>query len=447
MVRLRFAPSPTGPLHIGGVRTALFNYLIVKNLGGQFILRIDDTDKERSLPEYEKNIIESLKWLGLSWDEGPDVGGPYGPYRQSEKVAKYAEKAEILLSKGFAYYDEEKVLRLKYPFEELVVHDLVCGDCKFNPRSLGPEPALLRSDGTPTYHLASVVDDMDMEITHVIRGGDHLTNTAKHLVIFKGLGYQPPKFAHLPIVLGQDGTKLSKRNSSGMSTVADFRDAGYLPHAVLNFLMLLGWSHPEAKEHLALEDAAKAFTIERVQTTPATFDVPKLDWLNGHWLRELPAEEVANYMLPFVQEYNEVISRLGNKHWIEIANFIRQEVGNLKEVPDLAKVIFSVEHVISEEGKNFLQTNKTDAALVVKELLNSLNEISTEDGNNCYSKELFSKIMNQLKKKVPVKGAGLFKSIRVALTGNVSGPELNVIVPLMEREVLMEHVKDTLKIL
>ena len=232
-----------------------------------------------------------------------------------------------------------------------------------------------------------------------------------------------------------------------MSTVADFKEAGYLPQALLNFLMLLGWSHPEAKEHLSLEDAAKVFTMDRVQRTPAIFDVAKLNWLNGHWLRELPAEEVAKHMLPFVAEYKDIITAQGNQYWINLADFIRQEVGILTEAPKLAQVIFSVEHLIVDDAKDFILSIKTDAAIVIKELLNLLKETPTEENSNCYSKELFSKIINQLKKKVEVKGGNLFKSVRVALTGTLHGPELNVIIPLIPRDVLLEHAKDTLILL
>jgi len=304
MIRVRFAPSPTGLLHIGGARTALFNFLASRKEDAVFILRVDDTDKERSLVENETSILESLKWLGLNWDEGVGIEpeGPYAPYRQSERLAKHLALAEHLKSSSAAYIDDENCVRLRYPDEDIVVDDLICGECRFSPSSLGPDPVIIRSDGSPTYHLASVADDVEMGITHVIRGQDHLTNTAKHIVLFRALGAKVPAFAHLPLILGEDGSKLSKRNSTGFTTVPDFIAAGYLPEALCNFMCLLGWSHPEGKDIFNLEEAAQVFNFDRVSSTSAKFELTKLDWFNAQYIRALSPDELSEITLKWTGE-------------------------------------------------------------------------------------------------------------------------------------------------
>ena len=258
-MRVRFAPSPTGYLHIGGARTALYNFFLAKRSGGQFILRIDDTDTERSLVEYEEDIIRSLRWLGIIWDEGPEMPGASGRFRQSDNTENYLEVAQRLLASGRAFCDPEGVIRLRYGGQKVIVRDEVCGVCEFQTQALGSEPGLIRSDGSPTYHLASVVDDIEMGITHIIRGQDHLTNTAKHQLMFDALGVSAPRFIHLPLIMGEDGSKLSKRNTEGSVLLKDFRAQGYLPEAVVNYLALLGWSHPEGVEQFSIGEVSNSF--------------------------------------------------------------------------------------------------------------------------------------------------------------------------------------------
>jgi len=265
-VRVRFAPSPTGKLHIGGARTALFNYLLAKNSGGKFLLRIDDTDLARSTKENEEDILNSLKWLGLNWDEGPDTDQKF---YQTNRLERHVEVANQLLENGKAYKDHEGVVRIKYPEGNITVDDLILGPCSFETEDLGPDPVILRSDGRPTYHLASCVDDADFKITHIIRGQDHLTNTTKHIVLFDAMEVEQPKFAHLPLILGTDGSKMSKRNTESFTTVKQFMDHGYIPEALNNFLMLLGWSHPDESETLSMDDATKHFSLDRLNQTPA----------------------------------------------------------------------------------------------------------------------------------------------------------------------------------
>ena len=328
-VRVRFAPSPTGVLHLGAARTALFNYLFARRHGGRFVLRIDDTDRQRSSRAHEEAILADLRWLGLEWDEGPDVGGPFAPYRQSERLERYRVAARRLLDEGRAYhcfcpeerlarlrdealaagrtprYDrrclslppdevrrrlaagEPAALRFRVPDREVVVDDLVRGRVAVGAGVVG-DFVILRSDGVAGYNFASVVDDLEMGVTHVIRGDDHLTNSARQLLLFEALGATPPRFAHHSLVLGPDGAKLSKRH--GATAVGEYRERGYLPQAIVNYLALLSWS-PGGDEVLSLDDLVAAFDLGRLSPSPAVFDQAKLDWLAHQHVLRLPDEE------------------------------------------------------------------------------------------------------------------------------------------------------------
>jgi nondiscriminating glutamyl-tRNA synthetase len=328
-VRVRFAPSPTGTLHIGSARTALYNFLFARHSGGTFVLRIDDTDAARSDAALEESILADLRWLGLAWDEGPDVGGPSGPYRQSGRLERHRAAADDLLQRGLAYrcfcpedrleelrrealaagrtprYDrrclalsgdevrrrldsgEPAALRFKIPAGDVVVDDLIRGRVVIGADALS-DPIIVRSDGVAGYNFATVVDDRDMGITHVIRGDDHLTNTARQQLFFEALGGRPPRFAHHSMVLGPDGGKLSKRH--GATAVGDYRDLGYLPEAIINYLALLGWSHGE-DEVLELDRLVREFALEKLSSSPAVFDLAKLDWLDHERIMALAPEE------------------------------------------------------------------------------------------------------------------------------------------------------------
>ena len=452
MVRVRFAPSPTGPLHVGGARTALFNYLVARKAGGSFILRIDDTDEERSEAAFEADIVSSLSWLGIDWDEGPDVGGAYAPYRQSQRREKHLECVRLLIEKGKAYKDSGDAVRLKYPYSEVVVKDIVCGECKFSPQSLGPEPVLLRSDGNPTYHLASVSDDIEMGITHIIRGQDHLTNTAKHQLIFEGLGVQVPQFAHLPLILGADGTKLSKRNSEGLSAVSDFRAEGYLPEALVNFLMQLGWSHPESEDFLTLAEGITSFTLERVKQTASIFDLARLNFLNSHWVRQIPAAELAERGLDFIGDYRELVSQRGIGFWQTAVAALQGELTTLKDVEGLAKLLFDLE---VSPGPGAVERFGNDAGkMELKEVVGTWRELLKEvpllPERDSYNVEQFSQISAQLKKRLGAPPLNLplktvFQGLRVAVTGEVSGPELKVLVPFIPRDLLISRADGVLE--
>ena len=343
MVRVRFAPSPTGELHLGSARTALYNYLFAKKNDGKFIIRLEDTDQERSVEGSLKRMLEGLTWLGLTWDEGPDIGGPYVPYIQSERLPIYKKQADELINRGGAYYcfcsaqrlevlrrvqEAEKqitkydraclnlkpeeikakleaklpyIVRLKIPAGQTIFNDLIRGQIKVDNTSLD-DSVLLKSDGFPTYHLANVVDDHLMEITHVIRGEEWLPSTPKHLLIYQGFGWSTPEFAHLPNVLNEKKTKLSKRKDGEAVWVQTYQAQGYLPEAMVNYLAFLGWHPKDDREFFTLADLTKEFDLSRAQKAGAIFNLAKLNWLNSSYLRHLPVSELDNLLKPYYEE-------------------------------------------------------------------------------------------------------------------------------------------------
>lgn len=444
MVRVRFAPSPTGLLHVGGARTALFNYLFAKKHNGKFILRIEDTDKERSTKENEDEILYSLNWLGLTWDEG--VGSKdetsYGPYRQSERLDRHLALAEKLKQSSSAYTDDEGCVRLRYPKEDIVVPDIICGDCRFATDSLGPDPVILRSDGTPTFHLANVSDDIDMKITHIIRGQDHLTNTAKHIVLFKAAGADVPQFAHLPLLLGEDGSKLSKRNLTGFTTVQDFREKGFLPKALINFINLLGWSHPESKDIFDLEEATSLFTLERVNTTGAKFELSKLDWFNGQYIRALNSRELADSTLPWLGGWKTQVESRGTAFWEHAISALKTDLLRLTDVERLGELLCSEYLEPNDEAKDFI--NADDSAVVFKAVKEGLKQILSEllpaEGADCYSQEEVKHILKVLRKNVDAPPKLVFQSSRIIFTGELRGAELDVLLPHVTRQTLISRL-------
>lgn len=340
-VRVRYAPSPTGMQHIGGVRTALFNYLYARSKGGKFILRLEDTDRTRYDEKYVKNLYDTMAWLGLDWDEGGDKGGPYGPYVQSERFELYKKYAQELVEKGEAYYcfcDSERldrirkiqtenkmapgydrhcrfltpeeikenleagkpyVIRLKVPMEGTTkFHDEILGDIEWKNEDISPDPILLKSDGFPTYHLANIVDDHFMKISHVMRAQEWIPSTPLHVQMYRSFGWEHPEFCHLPMVNGQDGKKLSKRH--GSTSVNEFRARGYLPQAIVNYVAMLGCSYEEGKEFYTLEELAKSFKLEHLNKAPAVFDYKKLEYYNGNYIRLLSDEDLYKWTLPFI---------------------------------------------------------------------------------------------------------------------------------------------------
>ncbi|MFL5886856.1 MAG: glutamate--tRNA ligase, partial [Thermoleophilaceae bacterium] len=301
-MRVRFAPSPTGTLHIGGARTALYNWLLARKHGGTFVLRIEDTDRERSTPENVEQIYDALRWLELDWDEGP--------YSQAERVDRHKEEIARLLADGHAY-EFEGAVKLRVPDEgRTVVHDAIRGEIVFEHSAID-DFVIARSDGSPLYNLAVAVDDHDMGITHVVRGADHISNTPRQLMILEALGAQPPEYAHVPLLHGTDGKKLSKRH--GAASVQELRDTGYLPAAVRNYIALLGWGYDEATTFFTTPELIEAFSLERVGRSPAVFDEQKLRWMNGRYIREMDTGQLTEIL-------EERLGRKGLRHAVEISN-------------------------------------------------------------------------------------------------------------------------------
>ena len=296
-VRTRFAPSPTGYLHVGGARTALFNWIYARKHGGSFVLRVEDTDEKRNTPEARDAIYSGLRWLGLDWDEGPQVGGDFGPYFQSERNALYEKHLAVLQAKELVYEDQGSI-RFRSPRRPLVVSDLVCGSITFD-RTMEPDMTIRRPDGSWIFHFVNVVDDIEMAITHVIRGEDHLSNTPKHVELYDALGATPPQFAHIPLILNRDGSKMSKRDDG--ASIASYIDAGYVPEAVRNYLCLLGWSPKDNREILETSEVIELFELEKVNRRNAAFDLDKCYWLNGQYVARMSLEHFADLVEPVLK--------------------------------------------------------------------------------------------------------------------------------------------------
>ncbi len=317
MIRVRFAPSPTGYLHIGGVRTALFNYLYARNQGGKFLLRIEDTDRERSKPEYEREILSALEWLGLKWDETV--------IRQSERIAKYAAEAKKLIEQGLAYEEKGEggkvAVKFKMPSRTVKFQDLVHGELSFDS-SLFDDMVLIKSDGYPTYHWACIIDDHEMEISHVIRGDDHISNTPRQIMLFEAMGWKPPKYAHLPLIMGGDGTPLSKRH--GAVSLTQFREDGYIPDGLINYLALLGWGTEGNQELYSLDELIKKFSIKRINKANARFNVEKLDWINAQHLKKLPEAEFVEKITAFYEKTEK--KKMTQERWKQLVLLYRGRI-------------------------------------------------------------------------------------------------------------------------
>ncbi|PLV56334.1 glutamate--tRNA ligase [Thermotoga sp. SG1] len=467
MVRVRFAPSPTGYLHVGGARTALFNFLFARKEKGRFVLRIEDTDLERSEREYEEKLMDSLRWLGLTWDEGPDVGGDFGPYRQSERVEIYRKYAEILVKEGKAYhvyaypeeieeirerllsegkpphysqemfeeYDtperrreyEEKGLSpavfFKMPRKDYSLNDVVKGEVIFKKGSIG-DFVIMRSNGLPTYNFACVVDDMLMEITHVIRGDDHLSNTLRQLAIYEAFGKKPPVFAHVSTILGPDGKKLSKRH--GATSVEAFREMGYLPEAVVNYLALLGWSHPEGKEILSIEELVASFSLDRLSPNPAIFDPQKLKWMNGYYLRNTSLERLVELSRPFFEKSG---LKVDDENYLKkVLEVTRERAETLADLPGEARFFFEDPEPID------IPENIEPAFVSLREELQSVD----------WEMDRIVKIFKKVLKNSKIKPRDFYMTLRRILTGKDEGPELVNIIPILGKEVFMRRLERAL---
>ncbi|ADU96474.1 glutamate--tRNA ligase [Thermovibrio ammonificans] len=478
-VRVRFAPSPTGFMHVGNARTALFNYLFARHNNGTFILRIEDTDTERHSEEAVKVIYEALKWMGLDWDEGPDRGGPYGPYRQSERLNIYKEFIEKLKEKGLVYEcyctqeeleqmrkeqlergepprytgkcrhlteaEKEKlraegrkpVLRFKVPEDRVVkFKDLVKGEIEINSRQLGGDFVIVRSNGMPVYNFVVVVDDALMKITHVIRGEDHISNTPKQLLLYEALGFEAPQFAHLPMILGSDRSKLSKRH--GSTSVKEFREKGYLPEAFTNFLALLGWYPKDGKEILSMEELIERFDIKDVNSAPAVFDTTKLNWMNQVYIRNYPIEKLTELVIPYLEKAGFNLSEF-DKQWLQkVVEVTREYFTVLADAPEYMEVFLKDQFEVEPEAKKFIEESP-DRLRVIELFYEKVKELQEE-----LTSETFKKLVKEIGKELGVKGKNLFMPVRIGLTGRTSGVELPVLVELLGKERVLRRLENSL---
>jgi glutamyl-tRNA synthetase len=472
MVRVRFAPSPTGYLHVGGARTALFNWLFARHYGGVFVLRIEDTDRVRSTEESLGGILSSLRWLGLDWDEGPAVGGQFEPYFQTQRLPFYGAVAEQLLEQGKAYYcyctpeelierrkaalaagkspgydrrcrslSEKKravfeaegrrpAIRFAMPTEgETAVDDLIHGRVTFANERLD-DLVIVKADGTPTYNFAVVVDDMLMAISHVIRGDEHLANTPRQIRIYEALGYPLPKFAHVSMILGEDRTKLSKRH--GATSIADYRDSGYLPEAMFNFLALLGWAYDDKTEIMSREEIIERFALEKVSPSPAVFSKEKLDWMNGVYIRSLQTDDLARRLVPF-------LGRAGLKTDVEtlqrIAPLIQERIKGLADATELVDFFFREDLSYDPQllvGKKMTAADSLPALTVARKAM---------EGLATFDEQALENTLRPLAAQLGIKAGDLFGIVRVAVTGKRVTPPLFGTLSILGKKRVLARVQ------
>lgn len=354
-VRVRFAPSPTGALHIGGAHTALFNWLWARKNNGRFILRVEDTDKQRSTPEFEETILSGMRWLGLDWDEGPDVGGDYGPYRQSERLPIYRKYAEQLLEEGKAYTEGPAIIYRVPQDRTIAFDDVVYGKIEMKSETI-KDIVLIKSDGMPTYNFAVVVDDFTMDINYVIRGEDHIMNTPKQILIYDALGWRLPRFAHLPMILGQDKKKLSKRH--GATSVYEYRDQGYLPDGIFNFLALLGWSAGEDKEIFSREEACSLFELSRVTKRKSVFDMKKLNFVNQEHIKGLDPMVRLDMVIPFWEKMELPVNDFDRQYLADSLTLMDGRGQTIIELADYSDYFLSFNPVMERYDGSDLDEEK-----------------------------------------------------------------------------------------
>ncbi|MGB9779909.1 glutamate--tRNA ligase [Caldanaerobacter sp.] len=481
-LRVRFAPSPTGPIHIGNIRTALFNYLFSRSEGATFVLRIEDTDLERSSKEFEELIFKELKWLGIEWDEGPDRPGPYGPYRQSERLKIYHEFAQKLIEEKKAYRcyctpeeleeDRKKaiergeiprysgrcryltkeqeeafiregrkpVIRFMVPDDEVIeFEDLIKGKITIKSDTLGGDMVIIKSDGMPTYNFAVVIDDALMKITHVIRGEDHIYNTPKQILIYKALGFEVPQFAHAPLILGPDRTKLSKRH--GHTYIGQYRELGYLPEAMFNFLSLLSWYPEDNVELMTKEEIIKKFNFKRIHKSNPVFDIEKLNWMNQQYIQKSPIERIVDLSIPHLRKagYIDEIDEL-RYNWLKnVVALYKDGLSYVAQIVEVAKTFFVEEVNYTEEMIEFLKNQASFKVLKgFKVYLESQDEVLEEDVIGW---------MKKAQKDLGIKGKEFFMPIRIAVTGEEHGPDLVKMIVLLGKDKIVKRLDRVLNLI
>lgn len=441
-VRVRYAPSPTGLLHIGNARTAIFNYLFSKHLGGDFIIRIEDTDVKRNVVGGEKSQLDNLKWLGLDWEESPDKGGNYGPYRQLERLDIYQKYANELLERGLAYkeYKEDSdayAIRFKVPKDKTYAFDdLVRGTLKFESKEV-EDWIMIKDNGIPTYNFAVVIDDHLMEITHVLRGEEHITNTPKQMMVYEAFGWEIPRFGHMTIIVNEQKKKLSKRDHSIVQFIGQYREMGYLPEALFNFITLLGWSPSINEEILTKEQIIELFESKRLSKAPAMFDVVKLQYINHQYMKKLSPEAFSSFVKPFLVEAKIDIK---SDEWLEnLCSLLHDRTSYGKEIVSLYNEFFSDEFEIEAEAMAFLKENETTLQ-TIKSFKSILEQSS-------FLPDAIKEEIKAVGKDVGVKGKLLFMPVRIASTGVMHGPELPMALSLLGKEKVLNRITQTINLL
>ncbi len=433
MVRVRFAPSPTGYLHVGGARTALFNWLYARRHGGTFVLRIEDTDAERSSWDMVAGIVDGLRWLGLDWDEGPDVGGPHAPYFQSQRLDKYREHAERLVREGAAYVDEGAI-RFKVPPGQTSFDDLVHGPVKFENEHI-ENFVILRSDRHPTYHLSVIVDDIEMQITHVVRGDDHISNTPKQVLLYNAFGVKPPAFAHVPLILGPDKKRLSKRH--GATSVMEYHRLGYLPEAMVNFLSLLGWSPGGDRELFTRDELVERFTLEGISGGNAVFNSEKLDWFNQQHIARLSSHELLRRIEPLLREQGLWRDALidCDADWIaSVLDLLKPRVKKLDQLVDELRP-FLIEQVsidLSAAAKHLTPDAKAALTTLAPEF----------ERTSGWDAAALEGLLRSTAERLGMKSAALIHATRVAVTGRAVSPGLFDVLALLGRDRVVRRLSD-----
>jgi nondiscriminating glutamyl-tRNA synthetase len=476
-VRVRFAPAPTGLLHIGNARTALFNFLFAKRHQGAFVLRIEDTDVERSTEISIERIVEDLQWLGISWDEGPGREGPLGPYRQSQRISLYREFADRLSQEGKSYKcfcSEERlknlrkeqlskgkmprydgrcrslsaaeiarlessglrpVIRFHVGRGSILFEDLIHGKMNFDSAGIG-DFIIVRSDGMAAYNFACVVDDHLMDITHVIRGEDHLSNTPRQILLYQALAWQLPFFAHHPLILGPDRSPLSKRH--GATAVSQYREEGFLPEALENYLVLLGWTPPSGQETLSLEKMIEEFSFQDVSKSAPVYNRKKLEWLNSYYIRAKEQGQLSRILLPYLQKAGIRTDEI-NSQWLgQVSEILKENLVVLSEVDQYAGIFFDEKFFFEEGAKTILQDP------VNRETLNSILRFLEESSD--IRAEGQDSLLSQLERKTGRKGKSLYAPLRAAITGKTKGPELVKTIPLLGKEKIIQRLKMALQV-
>jgi glutamyl-tRNA synthetase len=480
-VRVRYAPSPTGYPHVGNIRTALFNWLFARHSGGSFIVRVEDTDINRKVEGAVEAILDGLRWLGIDWDEGPEAGGNYGPYFQSQRLDLYHKTVRLLIEAGHAYpcycsgerlarmrtemaqrkesmrsYDRHcrdltsaerakfeaqgfvPVIRFKTPLEgETRFNDLIKGEVIFDNSTLD-DLVLLKSDGYPTYHLANVVDDHLMEITHILRADEWLSSTPRHVLLYNALGYQPPLFAHLPMILGEDRSKLSKRH--GATSITEYRDQGYLPEAMMNFLALLGWSLDDRTELFTREELIRDFSIERISKTSAIFSMDKLNWMNGVYIRKMSHEELTDHLIPFLEKGlpQSVKRPLSREYVSRIVPLIQERLTKFDQAASSCDFFFIDELTYDTNLLLVKKMSREDA-------LRGLEAAAERLQDTTFETHSLEETLRALAAELGLKTGELFGLLRVAITGRTAAPPLFQTLAVLGRERCLKRIQTAAK--